>query len=114
MCDAYLKDGKVPDGLREEVDRAIKRLEEVTGKVSGRRQSLLVSVRSGARVSMPGMMETILNLGLNDRTVAGSPGRAAIRGLPGTRTGASCRCTVTWCSTPPRITSRHSSRRSAW
>jgi pyruvate, orthophosphate dikinase len=72
MCDAYLKDGDVPDGLREEVDRAIARLEEVTGRGFGDpEQPLLVSVRSGARVSMPGMMETILNLGLNDRTVEG-------------------------------------------
>jgi len=70
MCDAYLKDGKAPDGLRDEVERAITRLEETSGRRFGDPENpLLVSVRSGARVSMPGMMETILNLGLNDRTV---------------------------------------------
>ena len=60
---------------------------------------LLVSVRSGARASMPGMMDTILNLGLNDETVAG-PDRArpATRASPTTPTAASCRCTATSCS----------------
>ncbi|MDP1890812.1 MAG: pyruvate, phosphate dikinase [Gemmatimonadaceae bacterium] len=72
MCDAYLKDGKVPEGLREEVEGAITRLETASGRRFGDPANpLLVSVRSGARVSMPGMMETILNLGLNDETVAG-------------------------------------------
>ena len=70
MCDAYLTSGRVPDGLRDEVERAITRLEEVSGRRFGDTEHpLLVSVRSGARVSMPGMMETILNLGLNDHTV---------------------------------------------
>ena len=70
MCDLYLKDGKIPDGLREEVERAITNLEKTTGRRFGDPENpLLVSVRSGARVSMPGMMETILNLGLNDQTV---------------------------------------------
>ncbi|MEK6611681.1 MAG: pyruvate, phosphate dikinase, partial [Gemmatimonadota bacterium] len=70
MCDAYMKDGKAPDGLREEVERAITQLEDATGRRFGDAENpLLVSVRSGGRVSMPGMMETILNLGLNDRTV---------------------------------------------
>ena len=72
MCDAYLTDGKVPEGLRAEVERAITRLEAASGRRFGDPANpLLVSVRSGARVSMPGMMETILNLGLNDDTVAG-------------------------------------------
>ena len=71
-CGAYLRDGGVPGGLREEVDRALIRLETATGKRFGDETNpLLVSVRSGAPVSMPGMMETILNLGLNDRTVLG-------------------------------------------
>ncbi|MBV8197436.1 MAG: pyruvate, phosphate dikinase, partial [Candidatus Eremiobacteraeota bacterium] len=61
-----------PAGLREQVAEAMRRLEERTGKVFGSEENpLLVSVRSGARVSMPGMMDTILNLGLNDRSVAG-------------------------------------------
>ena len=72
LCDAYLASGTIPDGLREEVERSLVRLEETTGKGFGDpRNPLLVSVRSGARVSMPGMMETILNLGLNDDTVQG-------------------------------------------
>jgi pyruvate,orthophosphate dikinase len=72
LCDAYLATGKVPDGLPDEVERAIERLEQAAGRRFGDpEQPLLVSVRSGARVSMPGMMETILNLGLNDDTVKG-------------------------------------------
>jgi pyruvate, orthophosphate dikinase len=66
----YLNDGKYPDRLRAEVEGNIARLEKATGKKLGDpRNPLLVSVRSGAPVSMPGMMETILNLGLNDRVV---------------------------------------------
>jgi pyruvate, orthophosphate dikinase len=72
LCDAYLASGKVPDGLPAEVELAITRLEEAVGrKLGDAKNPLLVSVRSGARVSMPGMMETILNLGLNDETVKG-------------------------------------------
>ena len=72
LCDHYLTHGKTPEGLREEVERALTRLERATGRRFGDRHNpLLVSVRSGARVSMPGMMETILNLGLNDETVLG-------------------------------------------
>ena len=71
-CIEYLKTGKYSDKLRAEVEGNVARLEEATGKKLGDpRNPLLVSVRSGAAVSMPGMMETILNLGLNDRTVAG-------------------------------------------
>ena len=71
-CVRYLETGKYPDKLRAEVEGNIARLEQVTGKKLGDpRNPLLVSVRSGAAVSMPGMMETILNLGLNDRTVTG-------------------------------------------
>jgi pyruvate,orthophosphate dikinase len=71
-CMAYLRDGAVPDQLREDVERNLARLEEASGKRFGDPASpLLVSVRSGAPVSMPGMMETILNLGLNDDTVQG-------------------------------------------
>jgi len=71
-CIEYLKTGKYSDKLRAEVEGNIARLEEVTGKKLGNPDNpLLVSVRSGAAVSMPGMMETILNLGLNDRAVAG-------------------------------------------
>ncbi|HJQ22225.1 MAG TPA: pyruvate, phosphate dikinase [Gemmatimonadaceae bacterium] len=71
-CIAYLRDRTVPDALRTEVDASLAKLEQVTGKRFGDSANpLLVSVRSGAPVSMPGMMETILNLGLNDTSVLG-------------------------------------------
>ncbi|HUQ83846.1 MAG TPA: pyruvate, phosphate dikinase [Gemmatimonadaceae bacterium] len=70
VCVDYLRSGTYPDALRDEVARNLARLEEATGRGLGSTTNpLLVSVRSGAPVSMPGMMETILNLGLNDRTV---------------------------------------------
>lgn len=72
-CNAYHNEGKkLPEGLMEEVERAMTDLEGKTGKKFGSVQNpLLVSVRSGAKFSMPGMMDTILNLGLNDETVVG-------------------------------------------
>ncbi len=64
--------GVLPEGLAEEVDEHIRRLEERTGKRFGSNEDpLLVSVRSGAAISMPGMMDTILNLGLNDEAAEG-------------------------------------------
>ena len=72
LCGEYLRAGGYPPVLRDDVARNVARLEEVTGRGFGDPANpLLVSVRSGAAVSMPGMMETILNLGLNDRTVQG-------------------------------------------
>ncbi len=72
LCDAYLATGKIPTELPAEVEAALARLEASAGRTLGDPSNpLLVSVRSGARVSMPGMMETILNLGLNDDTVRG-------------------------------------------
>ena len=72
VCMTYLRDRIVTDELRAEVEKNLVRLEEASGKKFGDPTTpLLVSVRSGAQMSMPGMMETILNLGLNDRTVAG-------------------------------------------
>ena len=70
-CMDYINNGnKMPEGLMDEVKKALADVETQTGKKFGDTQNpLLVSVRSGARVSMPGMMETILNLGLNDETV---------------------------------------------
>ncbi len=72
-CDYFYKHGKkYPGELRGQVQKALARLEKVTGKKLGDPKSpLLVSVRSGSARSMPGMMETILNLGLNERSVAG-------------------------------------------
>jgi pyruvate,orthophosphate dikinase len=71
VCLTYLESHQFPPRLRTEVETALNRLEATTGKqFGGAKDPLLVSVRSGAAVSMPGMMETILNLGLNDDTVA--------------------------------------------
>ena len=72
-CLDYYKLGRrFPDGLSDEIKSAMRELEKRTGKGFGSSADpLLVSVRSGARVSMPGMMDTILNLGLNDQTVVG-------------------------------------------
>jgi pyruvate, orthophosphate dikinase len=72
-CDYYLQHGKkYPKELRAEVDKNLVRLEKLTGKKLGDdTDPLLVSVRSGSARSMPGMMETILNLGLNDKSVNG-------------------------------------------
>ncbi|WP_294357902.1 pyruvate, phosphate dikinase [uncultured Sphingomonas sp.] len=73
MCTRYYEEGeRFPQSLRDEVAAGIAHIEQVTGKKFGdAADPLLVSVRSGARVSMPGMMDTVLNLGLNDRTVEG-------------------------------------------
>ncbi len=72
LCIAYLESRQFPPRLRQQVEAALQRLEAATGKIfGGADDPLLVSVRSGAAVSMPGMMETILNLGLNDETVEG-------------------------------------------
>src|SRR4051794_17805766 len=69
-CRAYMASGGEVEGLEAEVDAAIVRLEEQSGKRFGDpNDPLLVSVRSGAAVSMPGMMDTILNVGLNDVAV---------------------------------------------
>ncbi|MGE4412011.1 MAG: pyruvate, phosphate dikinase [Sphingobium sp.] len=73
MCTRYYQDGEVfPDSLHQEVKEGIAHIEAITGKTFGNAADpLLVSVRSGARVSMPGMMDTVLNLGLNHDTVKG-------------------------------------------
>src|SRR5438477_4234798 len=71
-CLAYLREGRFPDGLMQESEEHLRRLEEGMGKRLGdEKDPLLVSVRSGAKFSMPGMMDTVLNLGLNDRSVTG-------------------------------------------
>jgi pyruvate, orthophosphate dikinase len=73
ICEKFYEAGRrLPDGLMDEVRKSIRRLEGLTEKRFGDCENpLLVSVRSGAPVSMPGMMDTILNLGLNDETVEG-------------------------------------------
>ncbi len=71
-CVEYMRSGSEPEGLDEQVADALARLEKTAGKRFGDDEDpLLVSVRSGARESMPGMLDTILNVGLNDRSVVG-------------------------------------------
>jgi pyruvate,orthophosphate dikinase len=79
-CRAYMQAGDLPDGLADEVADHVRRLEEKTGKRFGDpADPLLVSVRSGAAISMPGMMDTILNLGLNDEATEGLAERTGNR-----------------------------------
>nr|WP_300051524.1 pyruvate, phosphate dikinase [uncultured Nocardioides sp.] len=76
-CRAYLAEGGEPEGLAEEVTEHLAALEEAMGKKLGDADDpLLVSVRSGAKFSMPGMMETVLNVGLNDTSVGGLAARS--------------------------------------
>jgi pyruvate,orthophosphate dikinase len=71
-CRAYLEAGDTPDGLTEEVSAHLETLEAAMGRRLGDAEDpLLVSVRSGAKFSMPGMMETVLNIGLNDESIQG-------------------------------------------
>ncbi|NQY39679.1 MAG: pyruvate, phosphate dikinase [Henriciella sp.] len=81
VCTAYYElDEAYPEGLKEQVDDALKALEQKTGKTFGDAANpLLVSVRSGARASMPGMMDTVLNLGLSEVTVQGLAAKAGER-----------------------------------
>ena len=72
VCREYMKDPSIMDKVWDDVKASVARLEKETGKgFNDKKNPLLVSVRSGAPISMPGMMETILNLGLNDDTVKG-------------------------------------------
>src|SRR6266568_4189328 len=71
-CRAYMRTGDFPDKLMPETERHLKALEKAMGRKLGDPDDpLLVSVRSGAKFSMPGMMDTVLNLGLNDQSVEG-------------------------------------------
>ena len=72
-CKVYYENGeKLPQKIKWEIDEALKRLEDILGlRLGDPKNPLLLSVRSGAKFSMPGMMDTILNLGLNDETVEG-------------------------------------------
>jgi pyruvate,orthophosphate dikinase len=73
VCSAYYQNNeKYPPGLEKEIEQNLKKVEKVMGaKFGDEKDPLLFSVRSGARVSMPGMMDTVLNLGLNDTTIQG-------------------------------------------
>ncbi len=76
-CQAYLKSGREPEELSDEVSEHLQDLEKAMGKRLGQSDDpLLVSVRSGAKFSMPGMMETVLNIGLNDQSVRGLAAQA--------------------------------------
>ena len=79
LCALYYEaGGRLPDALLVKLDEGLRHIERVSGMEFGSATNpLLVSVRSGARVSMPGMMDTVLNLGLNDRTVEGLAKRSA-------------------------------------
>ena len=71
-CRQYMSKLNYPDGMMDQVSKALKKLESLAGRKFGdENDPLLVSVRSGAPISMPGMMDTILNVGLNDKTVEG-------------------------------------------
>ena len=71
VCNLFAEAGdKIPSGVIEEILQHLRKLEEITGqKFGGAQNPLLLSVRSGAKISMPGMMDTVLNLGLNDKTL---------------------------------------------
>ncbi|MCK4396551.1 pyruvate, phosphate dikinase [candidate division WOR-3 bacterium] len=72
VCTYYYDNNKYPEGLDEEIKKNLAEVENTMGKKFGNKENpLLLSVRSGARVSMPGMMDTVLNLGLNDVTLEG-------------------------------------------
>ena len=98
-CTAYYNNNKqIPAEILEQIDAALAQTEEICGKKFGDMENpFLVSVRSGARVSMPGMMDTILNLGLNDDRRAG-PCQAdgATSALLMTPIAALSRCSRMW------------------
>lgn len=72
VCGLFLREGKIPPQVKKEIEANLQRLEKLMDKKLGDPENpLLLSVRSGARISMPGMMDTVLNLGLNEETVLG-------------------------------------------
>lgn len=99
-CTDYYAQGKqISDEIKEQIFAALSQLEAKQGKKFGDTENpLLVSVRSGARASMPGMMDTILNLGLTDWRLRALQQRPGIRDLPMILTGDSFRCfqTLSW------------------
>ena len=100
VCTAYYENNQqYPEELWSQVGENLKKVEEAMGAKFGDPQKpLLVSVRSGARVSMPGMMDTVLNLGLNDETVQGviSQTRNEMKGLPMIAIVGLSICLVMW------------------
>ena len=113
-CTQYYEDGRqINPEIMAEIMEYIEKMEQITGKKFGDLENpLLVSVRSGARASMPGMMDTILNLGLNEEVVDGH--RQEVRTTPagrGTATAALFRCIPTSSWRSARSTSSSSSTR---
>jgi pyruvate,orthophosphate dikinase len=105
-CREYFENGnRLPNLLEQEYRVALDLVEKQMGARFGDPDNpLLFSVRSGAPISMPGMMNTILNLGINDDIAAGlAPSEPATRASPMTATGALSRCSPTWCSVPTRM-----------
>ena len=97
-CRAYM-DGGWPTGLDDEIAEQVAKLEKQMGRTLGDADDpLLVSVRSGAKFSMPGMMDTVLNLGLNDKSVKGLAKSPATSASPTTATAGSSPCTAASCS----------------
>jgi hypothetical protein len=111
-CNWYYANGKAyPSELEAQVDKALDHIAKIAGRRFGDPESLLlVSVRSGARASMPGMMDTVLNLGLNDETVEALAAIPATRVSPMTAIAASSRCIPTSCWASTTRCSRKSSR----
>ncbi len=107
----YANKNTYPPDLKGQVTAALDRVGEITGKTFGDPANpLLVSVRSGARASMPGMMDTVLNLGLNDVTVEAIAKNRPTAASPMTAIAASSTCIATSCSALDTITSRRFSR----
>jgi len=72
VCSHFMNSGEYPDNLKKEVQNSLKEIEQIMGQKFGDPENpLLVSVRSGARQSMPGMMESVLNIGLTSKTIPG-------------------------------------------
>ena len=93
--DYFANNERLPEGLLDDVTGAIAALERKSNKRFGSPENpLLVSVRSGAKLSMPGMMDTVLNLGLNDATLKGSSRSRTTSASARTRIGASSRCSA--------------------
>jgi pyruvate,orthophosphate dikinase len=111
-CVWYYENGrKMPDGLEKAVTDALVQVGEIAGRRFGDPEKpLLLSVRSGARASMPGMMDTVLNLGLNDDTVAAVARASGDERFAWTATAASSRCMPMWSWVLTTRFSRKSSR----
>ena len=107
-CTKYYEDGrKINDDIMAEIMANVEKLEAITGKKFGDKENpLLVSVRSGARASMPGMMDTILNLGLNEDVVEVLATKSGNPRWLMTATAASSRCTPTLLWKSVRSTSK--------